>query len=183
MLIYEKVLQGDKDHIEFWERWNKDKEGNSFASEEDGFEKIKKGQYVIESGESTLMGYLHNNPTDQKLHFFGQSGVMFLGLIFHLNSPLVPIFKHGALHIRERGMERQMWLKWMPPFKGSGNSAFEKSVLTVGQTFVIFIILMGIFIVAVLFLVAEMFYEKVNKYKARQGEAMRSHNFLSLILP
>ena len=41
---------------------------------------------------------------------------------------------------------------------------------------------MGIFIVAVLFLVAEMFYEKVKKYKARQGEAMRSHNFLSLIL-
>ena len=79
-------------------------------------------------------------------------------------------------------MERQMWLKWMPPFKGSGNSAFEKSVLTVGQTFMIFIILMGIFIVAFLFLVAEMVYVKVKKkYKARQGEAMTSHNFLSLI--
>ena len=176
MRIYDKVLQGDMDHIEFWERWNKDKAGNSFANEKEGFEKIKKGRYVIESAESMLLGYLRNNPTDQKLHFFGQSGVMFLGLIFHLNSPLVPIFKHGALHIRESGMERQMWLKWMPPFKGSGNSAFEKSVLTAGQTFVIFMILMGTFIVTVLFLVTEMVYVKVKKYKSRQGEEMGSHN-------
>ena len=75
-----------------------------------------------------------------------------------------------------------MMLKWMPPFKGSGSSTFEKYVLTVGQTFVIFIILMVTVIVTVLFLVAEMVYVKVKEYKARQGEAMRSHNFIDLIL-
>ena len=179
MMIYERVLQGDKDHMEFWERWNKDKEGNSFASEKEGFKKIKEGRYVIETYESALFSYLRNNPTDQSLHFFGHSGVLFPGLIFHLNSPLVPIFKHGALHIRERGMERQMSLKWMPPFKGSGSSAFEKSVLTAGQAFVIFVILMVCFIFTVLFLFAEMVYVKVKENRSRQGEAMRSHNFLS----
>ena len=175
-MIYERVLQGDKDHTEFWERWNKDKEGNSFASEKEGFEKIKEGRYVIETFESALFSYLRNNPIDQNLHFFGQSGVFFPALIFHLNSPLVPIFKHGVLHIRERGMEQQMSMKWMPPFKESGNSAIEKSVLTAGQAFVIFMILTGTYIVTVLFLVAEMVYVKVKEYKARQGEAMRSHN-------
>ena len=64
----------------------------------------------------------------------------------------------------------------MPPFKESGNSAIEKSVLTAGQAFVIFMILTGTYIVTVLFLVAEMVYVKVKEYKARQGEAMRSHN-------
>ena len=145
-----------------------DKEGNSFASEKEGVEKIADGRYVIEVSDSQLFGYLNTNPTDQKLHFFGHSGLLYTGLIFQLNSPLVPIFKHSELYIRERGMEQQLQLKWAPNVKGSGSSLTEKIVLTGGQTFVIFMILLGAFGVALLFLFGEMIFMKFKNQKRKR---------------
>ena len=46
--------------------------------------------------EFQLLGYLKRNLVQQPLHVFGYSKRKYLCLLFHNNSPLVPIFNLGS---------------------------------------------------------------------------------------
>ena len=121
-----------------------------------------------------MYSYLKNNPTDQKLHFFGPGPMDYTALIFPLKSPLAPIFKQGEFFVRERRMERQLRQKWTPKWRES-NIDMEKTVLTGGQTFVIFIILAGTFGVTLLILCGEIMHKK--KYGVRGIKAKQQNEF------
>ena len=163
MNIYHEVLQGDADHAAFWERLLEDKSAHTYNGLEEGLEFIAKGQHVIEAQDQLLFNYLKNNPTDQKFYFFGHTSLRKQGIIFPLNSPLVPLFRQGAGYIRERGMEKQLALKWIGNWKASGESLMDTTVLTAGQTMMIFVTLIGTFGLTLLLLCGELIFMKICK--------------------
>ena len=170
MNIYHEVLQGDPDHVAFWERFLEDKSAHTYSTIKEGLDFIAEGQNVIAPSEQQLFNYLKNNPTNQKLYFFGHNPWRIKGIIFPLNSPLVPIFKQGAGYIRERGMEKQLELKWIGNWKASDGSLMDTTVLTAGQTMMIFVTLLGTFGLTLLLLCAELIFMKIcKKWKKPHG--------------
>ena len=161
--IYHEVMQGDAEHKAFWEMFLKDKIGTTFTDIKEGLKFISLGQNAIEVNEAQLFQHLTSYPTEQKLYFFGHSHWEYFCLIFPLNSPLVPIFRQGANYIRERGMEQQLHHKWIGHWKGSGGSLMDTTVLTGGQTMMIFITLMGTFGLTLLLLCGEKIVMKISK--------------------
>ena len=142
--IYSYVNQGDPDYIAFWQRHQKDAEGTRYNSEKEGIEHIASGQNVISAGESKLLGYLRANPVDQNMYFFGHTKWRFNALIFHLNSPLVPMFNQGARYFREKGIEHQLHQKWIGFGGQNGDpSMSETTILSPGQVFFAFCIIVG----------------------------------------
>ena len=162
-IIYHDVLQGDVAHKSFWERFLKDKSETTYTKIEEGIKFITEGQNAIEINEAALFPHLKEHPTERKLYFFGHTPWQYYCLIFPLNSPLVPIFKVGANYIRERGMEQQLHHKWIGNWKGSGGSLMDTTVLTGGQTMMIFITLMGTFGLTLLLLCGEKIVMKISK--------------------
>ena len=142
--IYSYVNQDDPDYIAFWQRHQEDPEGTRYNSEKEGIELLARGQNVISAGESKLLGYLRSNPVDQNIYFFGHTKWRFNALIFHLNSPLVPIFNQGARYFREKGIEHQLHQKWIGFGGQNGDpSMSETMILSPGQVFFAFCIIMG----------------------------------------
>ena len=170
MNIYHEVLQGDADHVAFWERYLEDKSAYTYKTIKEGLEFIAEGQNVIDASEQRLFNYLKNNPTDQQLYFFGHNSWRIKGIIFPLNSPLAPIFKQGAGYVRERGMEKQLELKWIGNWKASDESLMDTTVLTAGQTMMIFVTLMGTLGLTLMLLCGELIFMKIyKKWKKHLG--------------
>ena len=144
--IYTHVLKGDSDYIKLWERYTEDPSKTIYNSEEEGLEIISRGQNVIMTGESKFVGYLKSNPTDQRLFYFGHSKWEERSLLFHRNSPLLPMFNRGACYLREQGIVHLLHLKWFGVGTEKGVSdLMEKTVLNAGQTVMVFALLLCIF--------------------------------------
>ena len=156
--IYSYVNQGDPDYVAFWQRHQEDPEGTRYNSEKEGLEHIAEGQNVISAGESKLLGYLRSNPTDQNMYFFGHTKWRFNALIFHLNSPLVPMFRQGASFFREKGIEHQLHQKWIGFVAQNGDPSeadAETMILSPGQVFFAFCIILGAYFLSLAVLGAE----------------------------
>ena len=156
--IYTHVLQGDQDYVEFWNRHLQDKNNTVYTSEEEGIKAISKGKYVILAFDK-LIGFLKDNPTDKKLHFFDQAHDGYSSLMFHMNSPLVPLFKQAAHYLREKGIEYQLKEKWFGTYR-SEYSPMEKTVLSTGQTVMAFVLLLGCFGMSIIILCGEVIFRK-----------------------
>ena len=161
--IYSYVNQDDPDYMDFWQRHEKDPEGTRYNSEKEGIELLSKGQNVISAGESKLLGYLRTNPVDRNIYFFGHTKWRFNALIFHLNSPLVPMFNQGARYFREKGIEHQLHQKWIGFGGQSGDhSMSDTMILSPGQVFFAFCIIMGAYFLSLAILGVEFFAKTVT---------------------
>ena len=168
--IYSYVNQDDPDYIAFWQRHEKDPDGTRYNSEEEGIQRIASGQNVISAGESKLLGYLRSNPVAQNIYFFGHTKWRFNALIFHLNSPLVPMFNQGARYFREKGIEHQLHQKWIG-FGGQSEdpSTSETMILSPGQVFFAFCIIVGAYFLSLVALGVEFMANTFTTLCLRKG--------------
>ena len=168
--IYSYVNQDDPDYIAFWQRHEEDPDGTRYNSEEEGIQRIASGQNVISAGESKLLGYLRSNPVAQNIYFFGHTKWRFNALIFHLNSPLVPMFNQGARYFREKGIEHQLHQKWIG-FGGQSEdpSTSETMILSPGQVFFAFCIIVGAYFLSLVALGVEFMANTFTTLCLRKG--------------
>ena len=170
--IYTHVLKGDPDYIKFWERYTEDPNGTVYNSEKEGLEILSRGQNVIMTGESKFVGHLKSNPTDQRLFYFGHSKWQDRSLLFHGNSPLLPMFNQGACYLREKGIIHLLHLKWFGVGTEMGGSdLMEKTVLNAGQTVMVFALLLCIFGTSLAVLCGEVITKGILQKKKKKNYA------------
>ena len=127
----------------------------SFNDIKEGLDELKEAQTVIFLDDSMFKGYLKSNPTHQQnLEVFWSSESVSAGLIFPLNSPLVPIFRSGAEKINERGVQDILSEKWTGKDINQDSTA-ATMVLGSGQMILIFAIMLSFYIFCLLMLVVE----------------------------
>ena len=136
--VYAYVLQGDADYIAFWERHLRNPEKTTYKSVAEALKHIENGKTVIQGLENQVLGFLRSNPPDEHPHIFGHGSWMYPALLFHLNSPLLPMFKQGTNYFRERGIESQLFIKWIGQDNTSGSSLLDSTVLTLSQVILAF---------------------------------------------
>ena len=75
------------------------------------------------------------------------------------NSPLKPIFMKAISRTAEKGVLDRMVVAWTgPPITYSG--VVERTILSPGQTFLVFLLLGSLLMIALFFLALELFYSK-----------------------
>ena len=159
--ILTHVLQGDEDYIAFWERYMTDPKETTYSSDKEAVQQITNGRNVILSDENQFMGYLRSNPIEDKLHIFGHGRWKYNALMFHLNSPLVPIFKQGVDQYREKGIESELYLKWIGAgYNDDGLTTLVTTVLTPGQVVLAFAFIILLYMLALIILVGELLAKK-----------------------
>ena len=161
--VYSHVDQGDADYIAFWQRHTENPEVTTYNSDKEALQCLTNGQCVISSDENQFLGYLKTNPAEEKLHIFGQSRWQYRGLMFHLNSPLVPMFRLGEVHLREKGVEGYLHHQWIGVGHTESGSLIEMTVLTPGQVVTAFTFIMSIYMLSLLVLIGECLSRKVLK--------------------
>ena len=149
------ALQGDPDYVAYWNYVQSNPEEASFPVIKDGLDELRQGQIVVLLDESMLKGYLKNNPTHQQtLEVFWSSQSVSAGLIFPLNSPLVPIFRSGAEKIRERGVQDILTEKWAGKDINQDLTA-STMVLGSGHMILIFAIMLAFYVACLLVFMIE----------------------------
>ena len=161
--IYSYVLQGDTDYIAFWKRHIDNPGDTLYKSDKEALKYITNSQCVISSDENQFLGYLKSNAIDEKLHIFGHGRWQYNALMFHLNSPLVPMFKLGVGHFREKGIESQLYFKWIGVGYNEASSLLGMTVLTPGQVVMAFTFIMSIYMLSLMVLGLEVLTRKIIK--------------------
>ena len=160
-LVYSHVLQGDADYIAFWKRHTTNPEGTTYGSAKEALQHIGRGNIVISTDEGQFLGYLRRNPSNTNLHIFGHGRWKYNALLFHRNSPLLPMFKQGVNHFREKGIESQLHLKWIGMEYNDGGSLFDTTVLTPGQVVLAFTFISLLYWLSFVILGGEVITKKV----------------------
>ena len=91
------------------------------------------------------------------------------------NSPLKPIFMKAISRTAEKGVLDRMVVAWTgPPITYSG--VVERTILSPGQTFLVFLLLGSLLMISLFFLALELFYSKfyhnMQSLKTVQGTAV-----------
>ena len=154
--------QGDQDFMTLWKRYENNPTETTYDSIEHGLQLIEKGQNVIRVSRNKLLGHLKTNPTKQKIHVINIGEVQFSNFILHKNSPLLPMFNQGTSYFRETGLERQLFYKWFGNLdKPSDSTPSEGSILTLGQTMTVFIVMLAVFVIALFLLCGELTFKRL----------------------
>ena len=172
--IYSYVLQGDADYINFWQRYIDNPEATMYQSDKEALQHITNGKCVISSSENQFLGYLKSNAIHEKLHIFGHGRWKYDNLMFHLNSPLVPMFKLGVGHFREQGMESQLYFEWIGVGYNEGSSLLSMTVLTPGQVVMAFTFILSIYMLSLLVLGVEVLTRKIKPSNLSTTAARRA---------
>ena len=172
--IYSYVLQGDADYMNFWQRCIDNPEATMYKSDKEALQHITNGKCVISSAENQFLGYLKSNAISEKLHIFGHGRWKYDNLMFHLNSPLVPMFKLGVGHFREKGIESQLYFKWIGVGYNEGSSLLGMTVLTPGQVVMAFTFIMSIYMLSLLVLGIEVLTRKIKPGNSSRTAARRA---------
>ena len=163
IVFYYRFLEKEPDFVTYWERYLADKSGHTYNTDKEALEIMSRGQNVVHTDESKFIGYLNSNPTDQKLHFFGQEPWEQRCLVFPYNSPLVPILDQGARYLREKGIEHQLYIKWIGHRSETADSLSDTMVLTIGQTMTTFLFLSGTFCLTLVLFCGECLFDVIHR--------------------
>ena len=163
------ALQGDPDYVAYWNYAQSNHEIATFLGIKDGLDELMQDQTIIFLDESMLKGYLMNNPSHhQKLEVYWRSESVSSGLIFPLNSPLVPIFWSGAEIVRERGIQDILIAKWTGKDIDQ-ELASATMVLGSGQMILIFVIMLIFYVVCLFLFMIEVAQSAVVKFRHRES--------------
>ena len=125
-------------YAEFWSRVQDDPEKTVYKNIEEGLSTIQNVENVIHVSYEILLGYFRSNPfAYHKIKVFDKKKGNYNGLIVPLNSPLKPILQKGAVNLIETGALDHLVKSWV----GRGlpvNKESEKMVLSAGQVFLVF---------------------------------------------
>ena len=173
--------QGDLDYMNYVKLWEKDPERFNVKTIERGLELIKNDQTILLTSDAMLRGAHRRNPTSfPNVKTFAASSTSFSYLIFTKNSPLVPVFSKASMKSFERGQYERVSEYWQgQEISASSKNSMDTMVLTIGQVFLIFGVLMLSLLSSLVCLVLEIIFSRykvqfvkstknfVNKYKPK----------------
>ena len=120
---------------------------------------IKNERAVLHVQYGTFLGFFRENPTfNQNIKVFGKGRAEYSSLIVNRNSPLKPILQKGTNALIETGALDHLLKTWV----GTGvpiNKDSEKMVLSAGQVFLVF----GIMLLTIGTVCCILLCEVVNK--------------------
>lgn len=159
--VHSMAGRGDPDFLSLWQWHQENPLQTTFDSVEHGLELIEKGQNVILIGQNRLLGHLKSHQTKQKIHTVKIMNPSSNSILFHNNSPLVPMFNKGVSYLTETGLRRQLYYKWFGKFSEEyGYASSEGNILTLGQMVTVFLIMLVVFVVALLILCGELTFKQ-----------------------
>ena len=121
-------------------------------------------------------GYNKHSQNISPIMEFAKGRTEFYSLILTKNSPLTPFFKKIAWKSIESGLRDALMREWFgPPVKSYAEA--EKVTLTFGQTFLIFIVLIGSLFVSFLIWLAEISWKKLVVYQSIKEQIQRKNIF------
>lgn len=173
--INEMARQGHQDFLTLQQRLRENPTETTYRSIEHALTLVEQGQNVIRTEKYTLLGHIRSNPTEHKIRIlnFKEADVS-LCFILHKNSPLTPMFKQGANHLMESGLERQLLYKWFGGIEQSVNAPSEGQIITLGQMITIFVVMLVVFALALIIFCGEVankrLLKKVTTHGQGQGE-------------
>ena len=172
--ILEMATSGDPDFTSLWQQCQKHPSETLYDSIEDGLELIETGHNVIFTEQNWLLGHLKSYPTKQNVHIISLRKVEFYYLIFHKNSPLLPMFNKGVSYLWESGLERQLFNKWFGDLdKPNGSTPSEGHVLTLGQMVTALVMMLVVFVVALFVLCGELTFKRLLNRLTRHGQTRK----------
>ena len=124
----------------------------------------RKSQTILMADESLVKGeYIENPKSFPAIKTFGGAKPYYGCFIFTKNSPLLPMFRRAATQLIESGQYLRIDSKW----KGSKipeAGAVEKLILTVGQTFLVFVFFLFSWGTSLIILSIECIHNFYKKY-------------------
>ena len=164
-----KILQGDMDYVKYVELWEKDPHKYNVKTIEKGLELIKNDRTILYTSDAFLRGANRRNPSNfpyVKTLSAGTSS--FTNLIFTKNSPLVPVFSKASIKTFEQGQYERITRFW----QGQEISALSKNsvdtmILTSGQVFLIFGVLMLSLMSSLVCLLLEIIFFRYKRFMVK----------------
>ena len=126
----------------------------------DGLQRLEEANTVTYAMESALLAVNKADPKSiSNLKTFGKGKYEYWGLLFTLNSPLLPMFRKATQKTFEYGIYKRSTSKWMGgEIKSQG--AVDTMVLSIGQMFIVFLFMALFSIVSLFILFLECLYFK-----------------------
>ena len=160
--IFHMVEEGDPVYVDTWQRYNESPSEWTYHSVDEAIEFVLGGQNVAKIGEDRLLAHLKSNPIEQHLHLFDHNKWQFRYILFHKNSPLLPMFKQGANHFVENGVLDELHQKWFGkkilvsiPDTGEDEGAFG-----LGQMILVLVIVPALYLLALIIFCVEAVFLK-----------------------
>ena len=92
-------------------------------------------------------------------------------ILFHNNSPLLPMFNQGVRYLRETGLERQLLYKWFGGWgKPNGPTPSRGHILTLSEMVTVFLMMLVVFFVAPIVLGGELTFKQYCTRFLRHGQ-------------
>ena len=151
----------------FWSRVQNNPADTVFKDFADGLSLIENGKNAMFISTGLLHGYFKSNPfVSQKIKVFGEGKPQYYGYLLPTNSPLKPVLQKGTnILIETGGMDHLMnyWLGTGVPL----NKDSEKMVLSAGQVFLVFGIMLLTIGTVCCILLCEVFKKRVIDWKEK----------------
>ena len=107
--------------------------------------RLDEGPIIVHAMDGMLRGAYKESPQEfPDLKTFGATRSKYFAMLFTKNSPLCPILMSGVIKTYERGQYDRLSLSWQGSDIQSG-SAVDVMVLSAGQVFLIFGLLLCLF--------------------------------------
>ena len=168
--VLDMANQGDQSFLALWQRYQNNPTETTYDSIEHGLQLIENGQNVIMIDQKMVLAHLKSNPTEQNIHVISLRTWKFDCLIFHKNSPILPLFYQGASYLRETGLERQLFNKWFGELYEQNVSTPEGQILMLGQMVTVFVMMLVVFVVALIVLCGELTIKRILNRLTRHGQ-------------
>lgn len=164
------AAQGDTDFVKYWNEVEKERGKYVVPNVMAGVEMLDEGQIILHAMEGMLRGAYKANPHKfPNLKTFGATRSKYFAVEITKNSPLTPIFRLAVAKTFERGQYDRLSLNWQGN-KIPSTGAVEIMILTAGQVFLIFSVLLFLLSVSLIFLALEIIhYKALQLSKAYTG--------------
>ena len=177
--INHKASQGDPVYVLAMKKYEENPSEWTYDSLAEGLEFVMSGQHVIKSGEGKLLNYIKSNGMHRKIYVFGQTRSEPECLIFHLNSPLVPMFRQGASFFKENGIENDLYNKWFGLSSPvSASNPEQGTAFDLGQMVWLLVSISALYVLTLIVLCGELLFQRLkhiqqhgeSKYKSTQRD-------------
>ena len=126
----------------------------------DGLQRLEEANTAIYVVESLLKSLNKADPVaTSTLKTFGKGKYDYWGLLFTMNSPLIPIFRKATPKTFEYGILKRSMAKWLGG-EIKSQVAADTMVLSMGQTFIAFIFMVLFLFISLPILLLEIIYSK-----------------------
>ena len=149
----------------------------------DGLQRLEEANTAIYVVESLLRSVNKEDPVaTSTLKTFGKGKYDYWGMLFTMNSPLIPMFRKATPKTFEYGILKRSMAKWLGG-EIKSQVAADTMVLSMGQTFIAFIfIVLFVFLSLFTFFLEYLFSGSPKMGSGHRGPGIRPQGLYSSVL-